>query len=116
MGRNGRRVFQPLIEAALNVTRGRPLEGDGAGLRLVPWVGAGVLAFLLLPLLPGGANLGNLLAGILLPITLAFALFPRWERYPAWLQAVPCLLPFVMIGLVRGFNESAIAAYSPVVL
>src|SRR5215813_763041 len=107
MGRNGRRVFQPLIEAALDATRGRPLEGDGAGLRLLPWVGAGVLAFVLLPLLPGAANLGNLLAGILLP---------RWERHPAWMQAIPCLLPFVMIGLVRGFNESAIAAYSPVVL
>ncbi|HET9120871.1 MAG TPA: GGDEF domain-containing protein [Solirubrobacterales bacterium] len=116
MGRHGRRAFQPLIEAALNGTRGRPLEGEGAGLRLLPWVGSGILAFVLLPLLPGAANLGNLLAAILLPISIAFALLPRWERYPAWLQALPSLLPFVMIGLVRGFNESAIAAYSPVVL
>jgi diguanylate cyclase (GGDEF)-like protein len=116
MGRYGRRAFQPLIEAALNVTRGRPLEGDGAGLRLLPWVGSGVLAFVLLPLLPGAANLGNLLAGVLLPISVAFALLPRWERHPAWVQALPCLLPFVMIGLVRGFSESPIAAYSPVVL
>jgi diguanylate cyclase (GGDEF)-like protein len=116
MGRQGRRAFQSLIEAALNATRGRPLEGDGAGLRLLPWVGSGVLAFVLLPLLPGGVNLGNVLAGILVPVSIAFALLPRWERHPAWTQAVPCLLPFVMIGLVRGFNESPIAAYSPVVL
>jgi diguanylate cyclase (GGDEF)-like protein len=116
MGRLGRRAFQPLIEAALNVTRGRPLEGDGAVLRLLPWLGSGVLAFVLLPLLPGGVNLGNVLAGILLPVSIAFALLPRWERHPAWLQALPCLLPFVMVGLVRGFNESPIAAYSPVVL
>ncbi|HEY7267884.1 MAG TPA: GGDEF domain-containing protein [Solirubrobacterales bacterium] len=112
----GRRAIQPLIEAGLNATRGRPLEGDGAGLRLLPWVGAGLMGFVLLPLLPGGANLGNLLAVVLLPVTIALAVLPRWERHPAWMQAVPCLLPFVMIGLVRGYNESAIAAYSPVVL
>jgi diguanylate cyclase (GGDEF)-like protein len=116
MGMKGRRAIQPLIEAGLNATRGRPLEGDGAGLRLLPWVGAGLMGFVLLPLLPGGANLGNLLAVVLLPVTIALAVLPRWERHPAWMQAVPCLLPFVMIGLVRGYNESAIAAYSPVVL
>jgi diguanylate cyclase (GGDEF)-like protein len=92
------------------------LEGDAAGLRLLPWVGAGLLAFVLLPLLPGGTNLGNLLAAALLPVAVAWAVLPRWERHPAWLQALPCLMPFVMIGLVRGFNESAITAYSPVVL
>jgi diguanylate cyclase (GGDEF)-like protein len=116
MGTKGRRALQPLVEAGLNVTRGRPLEGDGAGLRLLPWVGAGLFAFVLLPLLPGGANLGNLIAAALLPVTVGLAVLPRWERYPAWMQAIPCLLPFVMIGLVRGYNESAIAAYSPVVL
>jgi diguanylate cyclase (GGDEF)-like protein len=116
MGRKARRALQPLIEAGLDVTRGRPLEGDGADLRLLPWVGSGVLAFVLLPLLPGADNLGNLLAGILLPVSVAIAVLPRWERHPAWMQALPCLLPFVMIGLVRGFNESPIAAYSPVVL
>jgi diguanylate cyclase (GGDEF)-like protein len=116
MGRKGRRALQPLIEAGLDVTRGRPLEGDGAGLRLLPWVGSGILAFVLLPLLPGATNVGNLLAGALIPISVAWALLPRWERHPAWLQALPPLLPFVMIALVRGTNESPIAAYSPVVL
>ena len=116
MGRKGRRALQPLIEAGLNGIRGRPLEGDGAGLRLLPWVGSGVLAFVLLPLLPGATDLGNLIAGALIPISVAWALLPRWERYPAWMQALPPLLPFVMIALVRGTNESPIAAYSPVVL
>jgi diguanylate cyclase (GGDEF)-like protein len=116
MGRKGRRALQPLIEAGLNGIRGRPLEGDGAGLRLLPWVGSGVLAFILLPLLPGATDLGNLIAGALIPISVAWALLPRWERYPAWMQALPPLLPFVMIALVRGTNESPIAAYSPVVL
>jgi diguanylate cyclase (GGDEF)-like protein len=116
MGRKGRWALQPLIEAGLNVTRGRPLEGDGAGLRLLPWVGSGVLAFVLLPLLPDPTNPGNLLAGVLIPISVIWALLPRWERHPAWTQAVPCLLPFVMIALVRGTNDSPVAAYSPVVL
>ena len=116
MGRKGRRALQPLIEAGLNGIRGRPLEGDGAGLRLLPWVGSGVLAFVLLPLLPGATDLGNLIAGALIPISVAWALLPRWERHPAWMQALPPLLPFVMIALVRGTNESPIAAYSPVVL
>jgi diguanylate cyclase (GGDEF)-like protein len=116
MGRKGRRALQPLIEAGLNGIRGRPLEGDGAGLRLLPWVGSGVLAFILLPLLPGATDLGNLIAGALIPISVAWALLPRWERHPAWMQALPPLLPFVMIALVRGTNESPIAAYSPVVL
>ncbi len=98
------------------MTRGRPLEGEGVGSRLLPWVGAGVVAFLLLPLLPGADNLGNLLAALLLPVSVAWCLLPRWERHPAWMQALPCLLPFVMIGFVRGFNASPIAAYSPVVL
>jgi diguanylate cyclase (GGDEF)-like protein len=100
----------------LDVTRGRPLEGEGVGQRLLPWVGAGVLAFVLLPFLPGGTNVGNLIAAALLPVSIAWAVLPRWERHPAWLQALPCMVPFVMIGLVRGFNESPIAAYSPVVL
>jgi diguanylate cyclase (GGDEF)-like protein len=69
-----------------------------------------------LPLLPGATSLGNVLAGLLIPISVAWALIPRWERHPAWLQALPSLLPFVMIALVRGANESPIAAYSPVVL
>jgi diguanylate cyclase (GGDEF)-like protein len=85
-------------------------------MRLLPWIGSGVLAFVLLPLLPGADNLGNLLAALLLPLNVAFAVLPRWERHPAWMQALPCLLPLVMIGLVRGYNESPIAAYSPVVL
>jgi diguanylate cyclase (GGDEF)-like protein len=116
MGATGRPALRPLIEAGLNVTRGRPLEGEGAGLRLLPWVGSGILGFVLLPLLPGAGNLGNLLAAALIPISLALALLPRWERHPAWMQALPPLLPFVMIALVRGTNESPIAAYSPVVL
>jgi diguanylate cyclase (GGDEF)-like protein len=114
--RRWRNALHSLIEAGLESTRGRPLEGEGAGLRLLPWVGSGVLAFVLLPLLPDPTNPGNVIAGVLIPVSVVWALMTRWERHPAWMQALPPLLPFVMIALVRGTNDSVIAAYSPVVL
>ena len=42
--------------------------------------------------------------------------FLPWERLPAWTQAIPALLPFVMVALVRSSHESVTAAYTPVVL
>jgi diguanylate cyclase (GGDEF)-like protein len=112
-----RRVVRSLVDAGLDATRGRPLEGDGVGLRLLPWVLAGLLAFALLPLLPGGTTEpANLIAGALVPVVVAMALFVPWERLPSWTQAVPALIPFVMVALIRSVEESTEAAYTPVVL
>lgn len=111
------RALRALIEAGLHAKRGRPLEGDGVLLRLLPWVAAGVLAFALLPLLPGGVTEpANLVAGALVPVIVASALLVPWERLPSWAQAIPALIPFVMVGLVRGVGESTEVAYTPVVL
>jgi diguanylate cyclase (GGDEF)-like protein len=112
----GRRALQELSDAGLHVTRGRPLEGEGAWLRCLPWVGAGVLACLFLPLLPDWPSTGDLVALALVPVIVGSALLVPWERLPAWTQAVPALLPFVMVGLVRSSHESVTAAYTPVVL
>jgi diguanylate cyclase (GGDEF)-like protein len=112
-----RRGLQTLIDAGLSSTRGRPLEGDGVGLRLLPWVAAGVLAFALLPLLPGGTTeTANLIAGTLVPVIVVAALFAPWERLPAWMQAVPALIPFLMVALIRSVESSTESAYTPVVL
>jgi diguanylate cyclase (GGDEF)-like protein len=35
---------------------------------------------------------------------------------PTWSQAIPALIPFVMVALVRSSHESVTAAYTPVVL
>jgi diguanylate cyclase (GGDEF)-like protein len=112
----GRKVLQELSDAGLDVTRGRPLEGDGVWLRCLPWVTAGVLACTFLPLLPDWPSTGDLLALALVPVIVGGALVLPWERLPAWTQAIPALLPFVMVALVRSSHESVTAAYTPVVL
>jgi diguanylate cyclase (GGDEF)-like protein len=102
--------------ASLEVTRGRPLEGPGVLSRLVPWVAAGTLAFLLIPFLPSGLGANDLAAMALVPPVVAIAVFAPWPRLPMWMQAVPAMVPFAMIGLVRIGSESPVAAYTPVVL
>src|SRR5215218_5067311 len=93
-----RELFQSLIDAGLNVTRGRPLDQPGVVLRLIPWVSAGILAFALLPLLPEGTTEpANVIAGLLVPVIVISAVFVPWERLPAWPQALPALVPFVMV-------------------
>jgi diguanylate cyclase (GGDEF)-like protein len=112
----GRKALQDLSDAGLHVTRGRPLDGEGVLLRCLPWVGAGVLACLFLPLLPDWPSTGDLIALCLVPVIVGSALVLPWERMPTWSQAIPALLPFVMVALVRSSHESVTAAYTPVVL
>jgi diguanylate cyclase (GGDEF)-like protein len=115
-GIQGRKALQALSDAGLNVTRGRPLDGEGVGLRCLPWVTAGVLACMFLPLLPDWPSTGDLIALALVPVIVGSALLLPWERMPTWTQAIPALLPFVMVALVRSSHESVTAAYTPVVL
>jgi diguanylate cyclase (GGDEF)-like protein len=111
-----RRVFPALIDAGLNVTRGRPLEGEDVGLRVFPWALAGVLGFLLLPLLPGRIEPTDLVAAGMVPVIIAAALLLPWRRLPAWTQGIPPLVPFVMIALVRSAHVTTGSAYTPVAL
>ncbi len=111
-----RRVLSALIGAGLNVTRGRPFEGEDVGLRLLPWVVAGVLGFLLLPLLPGGTKTADLIAGAMVPVIIAAALLLPWQRLPGWTQAIPPLVPLAMVALIRGAHDTPESAYTPVVL
>jgi len=79
-------------------------------------VTAGVLACGFLPLLPDWPSTGDVLALAMVPVIVGGALVLPWERLPAWTQAIPALLPFVMVALVRSSHESVTAAYTPVVL
>jgi diguanylate cyclase (GGDEF)-like protein len=112
----GRQALQELSDAGLHVTRGRPLEGEGVLLRCLPWLTAGVLACLFLPLLGEWPSTGDLLALALVPVIIGVALLAPWERLPTWTQAVPALMPFVMVAFVRSSHESVTATYTPVVL
>jgi diguanylate cyclase (GGDEF)-like protein len=85
-------------------------------LRCLPWLTAGVLACGFLPLLSDWPSTGDLIALGLVPVIIATALLLPWERLPTWTQAVPALMPFLMVALVRSSHESVTAAYTPVVL
>ena len=112
----GQLALQRITDAGLNVTRGRPLDGDGVLLRCLPWLTAGLLACVFLPLLPDWPATGDLLAFALVPLIVGSAMLLPWERLPTWCQAVPPMLPFAMVALVRSSHESVTAAYTPVVL
>jgi diguanylate cyclase (GGDEF)-like protein len=112
-----RRFLQSLVDAGLSVERGRPLEGDGVALRLVPWVAAGVMAFLLVPLLPNATEEpANLISGALIPVIVVLVVLVPWERLPAWPQAALAMVPFLSVALIRSVLESTESAYTPVAL
>ena len=114
--RQGRRTFEALVDAGLNVIRGRPLDGDGVLLRCLPWLTAGLIACTFLPLLSDWPSTGDVIALSLVPVIVGTALFLPWERLPTWMQAIPPLLPLAMVALVRASHESVTAAYTPIVL
>jgi diguanylate cyclase (GGDEF)-like protein len=110
-------VLRRLIDAGLSAQRGRPLEGPDVLLRCAPWLGAGLVAFAYVPLLPDPANWETLLAiGLLVPVVIASVPLVPWARLPGWLQAVPPMLSFVMVILIRSSQDSVFAAYTPALL
>jgi diguanylate cyclase (GGDEF)-like protein len=112
---SGRRVVQRFIDASLNVTRGRPLDGPDAWLRYTPWLAAGLLAFTFIPLI-GEIKTGDLIAtGLLILFVLTAVVLP-WSRLPTWVQGIPIFLPFAMEIAIRLSHDSAIIAYTPVAL
>ena len=109
--------MRALIAAGLEVERGRPFEGDGVALRIVPFVAAGGLAYAFGPLLPG-TSAGDLIVGALIPVALGAVLVIPWRRLPAWTQMLPPLSMFAMVAIVRDAEGAPafLYTYSPVVL
>jgi len=107
--------LQAFIDASSNCTRGRPLDGPDAWLRFAPWLAAGLLAFTFIPLM-GEITTGDLIATTLLVLFVVTAVMLPWSRMPAWVQALPPLLPFAMEIAIRLSHDSAIIAYTPVTL
>ncbi|UFS59006.1 putative bifunctional diguanylate cyclase/phosphodiesterase [Subtercola endophyticus] len=75
-----------------------------------------VLVFLALALMPFEIALVDLIvpAAVMLVIVLLALLLP-WQRMPGWTQAVPVLLFFVVIVLLRGLSDGA-TGFDPLVL
>jgi diguanylate cyclase (GGDEF)-like protein len=113
--RRGQDALQAFIDASVNVTRGRPLDGPDAWLRYAPWLAAGLLAFTFIPLM-GEVKTGDLIATGLLVIFVAAAVMLPWSRLPSWVQAFLPLLAFAMEIAIRVSHDSAIIAYTPVTL
>jgi diguanylate cyclase (GGDEF)-like protein len=75
-----------------------------------------MLAYAYLLLLPDWPTTGDLIGLALIPVVVLTALFLPWERLPTWMQAIPLLIPFAAVAVVRSSHESVTAAYTPVVL
>ncbi|MEF2977135.1 putative bifunctional diguanylate cyclase/phosphodiesterase [Subtercola sp. YIM 133946] len=75
-----------------------------------------LLVFLALALMPFEISLVNLVApAATMLVIVALAVLLPWRRLPRWTQAVPVLLFFVVIVLLRGLSASA-SGFDPLVL
>ncbi len=110
------RGVRALVDAGVDVNRGRPLEGPGVWLRMFPWVSAGLLAFLLLPLLPQATSPITVVAAITVPVIVGAALFVPWAKLPAWFQVIPALSPLLLVAAIRSSHDTVETTYTPVVL
>ena len=98
-----------------DITPGRLLEGRYVGLRIAPFVIAGVLPFALLP--ATGVSYTDprvLIAAAMIPAILGLALRLPWGRYPAWAQALLPLAYFIVFALLRD-ADGAPSAFDPLV-
>ena len=97
------------------VAPGRFFEGRDVSWRFVPFVLAGVVPFLLLPV--AGISLTDtriLIAAALVTVIVAAALRLPWGRLPAWAQAIPPLAYFAVFALLRD-ADGAPSAFDPLV-
>ena len=98
----------------LDVEPGRFFEGEHVAWRIAPFVLAGILPFLLVPVADiTFADVRVQIAAVLVPIVIGCALFLPWERYPAWPQAILPLAYFVILGLLRSATGEIPSIFDP---
>jgi diguanylate cyclase (GGDEF)-like protein/PAS domain S-box-containing protein len=98
----------------LDLIPGRFFEGDRVGWRIAPFVAAGILPFVLLPV--AGLTLADprvLIAAAMVPIVIGLALLVPWEGLPAWPQAILPLSYFVILALLRDASGSPPTVFDP---
>ncbi|GGF29366.1 putative bifunctional diguanylate cyclase/phosphodiesterase [Subtercola lobariae] len=85
-------------------------------LAAVPFVVLIGLVFVAAAVLPFDIGVTDLVApAVAMLVIVALALFLPWQRLPRWVQAVPVLLFFVVIVLLRGLSDST-SGFDPLVL
>jgi diguanylate cyclase (GGDEF)-like protein len=97
--------------------RSSPLAHPDLKRRGAPFVAAGCLAFLLVPLPPQKENTVALLgAASLTAMIIAASILVPWDRLPGWAQASPPLAYFLVIGILRHSEGGAVSGYGTLVL
>ncbi len=112
-GRSGGRWFRSI---GIEIEPGRFFEGEEVALRIAPFVAAGILPFVLLPLT--GVPITDtrvLIAAAMVPIVISLALFLPWERLPAWPQALLPLSYFLIVALLRDASGGSPSVFDPLV-
>jgi diguanylate cyclase (GGDEF)-like protein/PAS domain S-box-containing protein len=98
----------------LDVEPGRFFDGTGVAWRIAPFVAAGVLPFVLVPV--AGLSFTDprvAIAAAMVPLIVASALLVPWERFPAWPQAILPLSYFVLLALLRDASDSTPTPFDP---
>jgi diguanylate cyclase (GGDEF)-like protein/PAS domain S-box-containing protein len=96
---------------------GHFFEGEDVVRRIVPFVPAGVLPFLLLPFL--GVPYSDwrvLAAGALVPLIVSTILLTPWQRLPGWTQALPVFASYAIIALLRDASGADAPVFEPLVI
>ena len=98
----------------LDVEPGRFFDGANVVWRIAPFVAAGILPFVLVPV--AGLSYADprvAIAAAMVPLIIGSALLLPWERLPAWPQAIPPLAYFVVLGLLRDAGTDTLTVFDP---
>jgi diguanylate cyclase (GGDEF)-like protein/PAS domain S-box-containing protein len=116
-GRPAQGAGSPAASDPSGLFDARPFEDAGMTARIAPFVVAAVLAFSVVPILTGGRMSVQLaLAGVMIPVLVASAYLVPWGRFaPRW-QALPALLFYVVIALVRDGTGGHDSIFTPLLV
>src|SRR5262245_39275498 len=100
-----------------DIEAGRFFEGEHVARRIAPFASAGIVAFLLLPLLEVSYLDWRVLAAAVLVALIGAAIFlVPWQRLPRWAQALPVLASYIAIGLLRDAGGEDAAVFEPLLI
>jgi diguanylate cyclase (GGDEF)-like protein len=109
---SGFKSARPEADLQRRMEQSSPLAHPDLKRRAAPFVAAGCLAFLLVPLPPRGENPVALLAAATLTfLIIAASVLIPWARLPSWAQALPPLAYLLAVGLLRHAEGGATSGY-----
>jgi diguanylate cyclase (GGDEF)-like protein/PAS domain S-box-containing protein len=94
----------------------RPFEEPGLLLRLAPFIGLTIVTLVIVSFTYSGPTNEVLLSWSIVALIVALAFCVPWSRLPAYAQALPILLLYVVAGLVRDATGGAESAFTALIL